>query len=500
MGLSYFWGHLCAVVLSLAALGLLSKKYFFWFLLAIAGFTAMEPRFSLERILMAMSFFACGYSPMWLSLSSKTRKNILLFFFVFLFLTNTLSVSFSEKGSLLLWMPVFLSAYHKQLDKTLSERLVYWLTGFALLFSNKKTAFIAFLSDSLSRFKSKIIYFVAFLLLILSFLLQESVKHFWHKSFEPRIYIWHSTFKAFLDKPLWGHGFGTFSLDFPIFRCHADDIFGARINEQIVHGHNLFLHCAFEQGLIGIALLIILFYLCLRHTPWTILPLSVISLFDAPLVSFNQYLLAGLILIPLFNQPSELTRIVFLELPPKIASKAKYLAYILALMIFLPSLIGHYFYVHKNLDKAIDWDGQNSLYYFMRGANTLNIDTVKSENDLKRAVSLSPHVSYFYGFLAAAQLANSKFDEAKKSIAKAIEYDGGDGYWYMLKAFIYHDDKETFKSYYAKALEINPEIEELIKNPNISASEYIGDRNSDVRIPSFYRSGPKVFLPLPYTE
>ena len=73
--------------------------------------------------------------------------------------------------------------------------------------------------------------------------------------------------------------------------------------------------------------------------------------------------------------------------------------------------MGHFYSSKEQLDKAIYWDHNNPLYYFTRGALTLNTNTISSENDFLKAVELSPGVPYFQGFLGAAQLSNKKINE-----------------------------------------------------------------------------------------
>ncbi len=490
-GLTIWWVHLLAAIFALLNLHKVSHYYLFWIYLLIAFTFASEPRFSTEYFILAAGFTAWSLSNWWQNISEEKRKNFLLIVFILLYAVGKLHCTFYEKGSLILWLPVFLSLYF--ITKNLKTNVIYSVSGLALLFGNKKTALLAFLASLTNYLKSKYIYIAGLLVIGVSFFFLESIQHFFHKSFISRLFIWYSILQGWLAKPFLGHGFGTFAIDFPPYRSHSG-AFGAQTHQQISHGHGLFTHVLFEQGLLGLIIVLAIFYLIYKNAKQAFLPLLIISLFDAPLVCFNQYLLAALILVPFLN-------IKLPQMTSKWIKASQYLAYLLALVIFIPSIVGHYYYDRGSIDDAIKWDSKNSLYHFMRGADLLNKDTVESEKSLERAIELSPNVSYFYGFLAAAKLANLKFTEAKEASAKALYMDGDDQYWYVLSAFShYKDDKDIYKKHYAKALELNPEIDTLLRDPSFTATEFIGAKKADARVVSFYRKGPKVFLPLPYIE
>lgn len=489
-GLAIWWVHLLAAIFALVNLHQVSRYYLFWICLLIALVFASEPRFSLEYVLLAAGFVAWSLGTWWQGLLENKRKNFLLISFILLYLVDKLHYSFYEQGSLLLWLPVFLSLYFISLN-TGSPRLIYSVSGLALLFSNKKTTILAFLASAAIYLKSKYVYIAGLVALGISFFFLENLQHFLEKSLISRLFIWYSSLQGWLAKPLLGHGFGTFAIDFPPYRSHIG-AFGAQAHQQIGHGHGLFPHFLFEQGLLGLIVILVIFYLIYRNAKRAFLPLLIISLFDAPLVYFNQYLLAALILLPFLGH-SIFSWMKFTFKP------AQYLAYVIALIIFIPSIIGHYYYDQDSIDSAIQWDSKNALYHFMKGADLINLDTIASEKSLERATQLSPNVSYFYGFLAATKLANHKFPEAQVAIAKALEMDGEDQYWYVLSAFSHYAD-EIYKQHYAKALELNPDMDELLRNPNYTATEFIGSKKSDARITAFYRKGHKVFLPLPYIQ
>lgn len=494
-GLAIWWVHLLAATFALINLHKISQYYVFWVYLLIALVFASEPRFSLEYTLLAAGFSAWSLSDCWQKLSKEHRRNFLLISFLLLYSLEKLHCVFSEKGSVLLWLPVLLSLYFVEAPsfKFNKANFIYLISGIALLFGNKKTSLLAFLASTAIYLKSKYFYIAGVVALGASFFFRETLQHFIEKSLVSRLFIWYSSLTGWLAKPILGHGFGTFAIDFPPYRSHIG-AFGAQAHQQIGHGHGLFTHFLFEQGLFGFTLAIFVFYLVYKNCKQAFLPLLIISLFDAPLVYFNQYLVAALILIP-FIKDQKFKWMKFQFKP------ASYLACIIALIIFIPSVIGHYYYDRGSIDNAIQWDQKNSLYHFMKGADLINLDTVAAEKSLDTAIKLSPNVSYFYGFLAATKLANHNFIEAKTAIAQALEMDGEDQYWYVLSAFShYADDQATYKKHYAKALELNPDIDKLLRNPNYTATEFIGAKKADARITSFYRKGHKVFLPLPYIE
>lgn len=503
-GLSFWFFQVLAGVFILPVIYSLSSRYIFWFLILVSSFFASESRFSIEYLIMAMGFFAWGAHPFWIKLSDRSRMVSMSLIFLGVFITTKLGIIFSEPGSFYFFVPAWLSLCFQGFLPL--NYFAYGLSGFLLVISNKTSTLLAYIVSLLENFKSKFLLIGAAALLVLSFLVSDSLKHFIYKSFIPRLVIWKSSLVGFLNAPLFGHGFGTFPIDFPVFRSHGD-VFGAKVHQHIVHGHSLFTHVLFEQGILGLVLLFILFYIIFKKARAAFLPALVVSFTDASLVSFSQYLIFGLIFLPLFlkenTNKSKLEILIeklFSELPKRFRLFARISGYLLVITVIGTSSIGHYYYSKKNYDKAIKWDPKNSLYYFTRGARVLNQDTEASEKDLRRAIELSPSVSYFYGFLAASELANHKIEDAKINIKKALEYDGGDAYWYLLSSFINHEDKELSKEHYSKAIKKNPEIEDLLLSPEYKASEYIGSKKGDVRISSFYRNGPKIFLPLPYLE
>ena len=495
-GIASFLGHLGTVIISISAIKNISKSYFFWLIIIITFLTSQEKRLSLEYILLATTFFAIGANPEWLRDKDhknhfQKRKKVLFIVFLFLIMTNLLHIEMSERGSLLLWLPIFLVFYFEKLE--LKNSLLYFIYGVCLFLSNKLTTLLAFIFS----LRSKAAYLLSIFVFVAYFIYKQNTIKFFTKSFEPRLYVWKSAWNGFLHKPVFGYGFGTFALDFPPYRAHSK-VLGGRISEIVAHGHSLFFHYAFELGIIGLILVLVIFYLIWINKKEGIFPLLIISLCDAPLVTFNQYALAGLIIIPVIKNFG-LLKNLFIEFNNRTIKNISFIfAIFLSLYIYIPSLMGHFYYSKGNLDKAICWDKSNSLYYFTRGALTLNTNTTSSENDFLKAVELSPGVPYFHGFLGATQLVNKNLKNSKDSLERAINLDGNNGYWCFLYAFANYNDKEIFNKYLKKALQQNPEIKKIISNPHVTSSQYIGNSNlGDPRLIGFYRTGPKLYFPLP---
>gem|GEM_PF-1789604 len=537
-GITTVFGHALLAAISLYGLYYSSRFVLFWILLALVLFGASEPRFSLEYYLWAAGLLGLALSPRWLAASSRKREITLFIAFVIFALADYSRITFSERGSLMIWLPVWLSVIASQSSVTASNESVIasaakqsrlWLeplAAAAMLISNKKAALLAYLSHLAQLVVARSRRLIALLVLLLIALGYWISAHpkFWanflHKSILSRLHIWQSVFNGFLDRPILGHGFGTFAIDFPPYRQHAD-VLGGHMAEHVAHGHSLPLHLMFELGLVGLALYIFLVILIYRYARKALLPFLVISICDATMVSFNQYLLAALILAPnvIASPKGEaihraksvycfVTALHTMKLPQRLIKPACYLACTLALIFSTLSVTAHYYYDRGIYSQAIALDPYHSLYHFMRGASGLHLHPSLSEYDLERAVELSPHVSYFYGFLAAAHLANvqdlseSSQDPRLKSagvaINTAIKYDGSDAYWHTLSSFIHYQNPELSQREMDLALKRNPEIEQLLHDPSYPATEYIGSNKSDVRISSFYRRGAKVFLPLPY--
>ncbi|NQY79326.1 MAG: O-antigen ligase family protein [Candidatus Caenarcaniphilales bacterium] len=500
--------HSVTCLFALSQAGKLAKYPIFWLLLILTYFFATEARLSIEYLLIAGACFIFGSSKSWVNLDKSQRATRLLIVFIALIIANFIKYTFSELGSLLLWLPVMLAINFK--NEKLNNTILNFLGPFILIFLNKKTTVLAALANFANYKKSKILYLVGGLAFASSFFFLESWRHFYNTSFYPRILIWQGAFKGFLAKPLTGHGFGTFTLDFPIFR-ELGNVLGSHANQQVNHGHNLFAHMSFELGIVGILLGLSLFYLVFKREKQALIPLLIICLADSPLQAFNQFIIAGLILLPLCFERSNIDKTLpkfnpvfksfYSKLPQPFSFIAALVLFGIMLYSFIPSCIGHYFYDHKEINQAIYWDAKHPLYYLVRGADRINDDTENSEVNFKKAVELAPNVPYFYGFLASAQLANFKLVEAKESIDYALKYTGEDAYWLLISAILNKEKNETLsKEQYEKAIELEPKLAKILTNPDLPSFRFIGSRKGDPRINAFYRTGKRLYVPLPYIE
>jgi len=79
--------------------------------------------------------------------------------------------------------------------------------------------------------------------------------------------------------------------------------------------------------------------------------------------------------------------------------------------------------VSSDLDEAIDLDPSYAEAYVSRGAYLIDSDPGAAENDLKKAIELSPDSALAYLFLANAQLALGENDAALTSATRANELD-----------------------------------------------------------------------------
>ncbi len=534
-GLSIWWAHGLASLLALRGLRQISHYYIFWFLLLICVFFASEPRFSLEYFLLKIGFLGLAIS---ISQRQECSKKFYWMFLV-LGLIEALGLCFGERGGLLMWLPVFLSLYfsdplnsfskdslknevlrrnplNKNIKDSLPEprmnlgsglknrrsrifqwilnnRLVYFSSLALLLAQPKASSLVSLASVILTKIKSRVAFWTLLILCpLIYFSFFESYKHFLSKSLGSRIYIGASCLKGFIHSVIWGHGFGTFAIDIPVFRI-IRDLWGSRATQQLAHGHSLFGHYGFELGLIGLGILAWVFVLVYRHARPAFLPLLIISCFDCPLVYPQQFLLAGLIFYPALKNSFKLGEIPFKKI-------TKILITIIAGVVFGISVIGHYYYDKANYERAIFWDRYNSLYHFMQGSYYLNKNTFLSEKYFTEAVRLSPNVGYFYGYLSASLLANNKILPAEAAIKKALKSSGENAYWHVIMAFINLAQNKTdiYEKHMSKAVALNPYIPILLDNPQYGSPDVIGSDAGDIRITSFYRRGEKIFLPLPY--
>lgn len=497
-GVVHWFIHALCLAFALPFLYKLSKYYLFWFMLLLCLFCASEPRFSIEYYLIAMGFVGWGLSDWWLNLKKRDRAIFFLTSFTLLLITNLTLIGFAERGAHLAWLPIFLGLYFEPSR----NRIMYTISGIGLLFSNKVSTVIAFLSLLFNRFKTLAIAFVVLIAMFPVLLLKDGIASFIETSVNSRISIWQSSFQGFLASPIFGHGFKTFALDYPEYKIPGEE-WGTHIAQQIAHGHSLFFHYIFELGLVGIILMCVLFYLLYKRAPKALLPFFIVSLLYVPLILFGEFLLASLLLAPFFQKKAEDEHrsigLIFSQFPRKYLFIPAILVYVVALASFVPSAVGHYYYDQGKFTQAIKWDKQNALYFLARGINRMGEGNKDgSLHDFTKATILAPSVGYMHGYLAASALSYQSYEVAKRQIEEAIRLSGANPYWEFIAALANFKDKDTFHNYFWRATKTHPGIVKEVSDPEAEARMYIGGSKSDVRVLSFHRKGPKFYLPLPY--
>ena len=503
IGLSFWWAHLLVGIFVVLNLNKIASYYLFWFLLAVVLLFSTETRLSLEYFLISSALINYSLSDSWKNSSAKIKKLILAISFFFFFLIDYFGLGWVEKGSALMLLPVFLAIYFplNKLDfkinnKSVAQASIYMFSFLAILFSNKRTTLFGFLASLKNLFSRKILLIFSLLVIVSSFLVKDNIANFYRKSIEHRTLIWQAYFKGFQDSPIFGHGYSTFTLDFPPYRIMTKDVIGAQDTEYVVHGHSQIFHSIFEWGVLGITLLILLLILLFKYFNNAFLPFLLVSLFNVSLQSFPQVFLMALMI-----NPFETKEKIFYKLNPGLLQKtSKIILIIFASVLMSMSCIGHYFFDDDYLSKAIKFDPLHPLYYFSRGSDLLNKDIELSKHDLSRAVELAPGVGYMHAFYAASLLGTQDLDKAKIHINKAISQMGEDPYLLMLSSFINVEDQKLSAEHYDRAITLNPDLATYLSDPSYTADEFIGVKSSNPRIMSFFRRGKKIFLPLPFVE
>lgn len=505
---SAWWGHVLTATFAAFHIHKISKYCLFWLLLAVILVSSSELRFSLEYFLLASGIFAASLSPKWQKLDLSKKEIFFFVLFLLFFLLDFFKIRLYEKGSMILLLPFTLALLYpltelhiKNPKANRKQLIVYCLSSIAILLSNKRATLLAFLTSLKQSFNKKILILIAVLILGLSYLVKDNFVRHYQKSIKPRLYIYKSIGKAFINKPLFGHGFGTFALDYPPYRYHADTV-GGKDTEYINHGHSQIFHILFENGLAGLIVFGSLLFFIFQQSKLAFWTFLITSLFDMPLKSFGQFLIFGLI-INTFNYhvKGKYLNYFLMKINKNSINKiSSVLITTVSLIVFSISSFAHYKFDMGLIDEAIKIDKYNSLYHFERGAFLINQNIEQSKTDLENALRLSPSIGYFQAFYSAALLGTGENYKAKMYIDKAIKQMGSDPYLFALASFAYQDDKVLSQNYMGKALELNPDIEYLLKDPSFSADEFIAARQGNPRIMSFYRRGKKLFLPLPYIE
>lgn len=503
--MSYWWDHAVICVLATLFLKKISKYSITWILIANAYLFSNQTRFSSEFLLIALGLSAWALSDQYLK-TTKNQKIILSLTLIAISVIFTLlGKSLDEKYSLLTWLPILVSFYFPVKEKFF-QKDNFIVTSISIVLtslSSKKSIILGFFAQYISTLRSiksrLALAACAIAIFLFSFVFQDDLKSFYGKSIHPRIIIWQASANGFLHKPIGGNGFGIYPMEIISYRKFVYKI-GGKLNKHLKHAHNNFLHIAFEQGVIGIGLfLLLLIFLFRYHNPcfWTLITLSI---FDANLVYSSQYLLAAMIFLPSVLDKEPLVNKKFLILPTKYQNFAYQMILFLCLISFGFSMIGHYYYDIRKYDLAVKFDSEHSLYQFFLGIKNFK----KSEFEdaavsFEKSIKLSRNHGFQQGFLGVSYYMLQETELAGKWMSESLRLSGNDPQWKYVAHIIYRDiDKEFASQIKNEAITESPVLSYYDKGlmpPKLSSIG--GLKDSHFWINSYHRRGEKVFLPTP---
>lgn len=207
--------------------------------------------------------------PYWLPLLLLTI-HLLLAFSIGTTITNRSIGTLGEPNALaasaiFLW-PFILSFDKKQRYRTISLILGIFLTGILIFLSGSRSGMLAlfvqlsFLSLlAIKRIPFQISILISFLFLLLTFITPFVTKQ---NPYENRVEVWKIAFLGGFERPVLGGGFGNIE---KLFHTSA-----VRINLPIQYyyvdsSHNVFLDYWFQGGFIGLLLLLLITFQCIRN-------------------------------------------------------------------------------------------------------------------------------------------------------------------------------------------------------------------------------------------
>jgi O-antigen ligase len=503
--MSYWWAHAVICILATLFIKRISKYYITWILIINASLFSNQTRFSTEFLLIALGLSAWALSDQYLK-TTKNQKIILSMTLITISVIFTLlGKSLNEKYSLLAWLPILVSFYFPVKEK-LFQNNNFIATSIAVALtslSSKKSILLGYFAQYISTLRSiksrLALAACAIAIFLFSFVFQDDLKNFYGKSIHPRIIIWQASINGFLHKPIGGNGFGIYSMEINSYRKFVYKI-GGKLNKHLDHAHNNFLHVAFEQGLIGIGLfLLLLVFLLIHHNPcfWTLITLSI---FDANLVYSSQYLLASMIFLPSILDKEPLLDKKFFVLPFKYQNFAYQIILFLCLINFGFSVIGHYHYDNKNYDMAIKFDSEHSLYQFFLGVERYKKNKLaEAIVGFEKSIKLSKNHGFQQGFLAVSYYMLGEKEKAAKWISEGLRLSGNEAQWKYVAHLLYLDIDPSFsKKIKAEALSQDPILSYYDKGLMPPKLSFIGGyQDSYFWIKSYQRRGEKVFLPTP---
>lgn len=503
--MSYWWAHAITCIIACVNLRLISKYTITWILIANTVFFSSQTRFSLEFLLITMGLSAWAFQDQYQNTNKKQKFFLVLSLILISVVFTIIGKNLNERFAFLSWLPVLISFYFPIKERLFEKNNLTssLLSTILVLFSSKKSVILGFFAQYLSVIRSA----KSFILLVLvatsfffsSFIFQDNIKDFYDKSISPRLIIWQSAAKGFLNKPIGGNGFGIFPMEINTYRNTVHKI-GGKLNEHLNHAHNNFLHIAFEQGLIGLSLFALLLWFLYTNHPGSFWTFLVISMLDASLVYSAQYFIAALIFIPAILNNKPLIDKKFFLLPTRYQNFTYRILLLICLISFSFSVIGHYFYEQKQYGLAIKFDSDHSLYQFFEGIKEFKKNKITEAIPFfEKSISLSKNYGFQQGFLATCYYMTGEQENAMKWIAEAMKLDGDEAQWKYIAYHIYtNSDPKYAMQLKEEAIASNSLLlyyDKGIMPPKLSTIG--GSENSTAWINSFQRRSEIVYLPTP---
>lgn len=502
--MSYWFFHALIAIFAFLKLKKISHYSLTWLFIVIAFLFSSQARFSLEAILINLGILAWVVDSDFKNLSKKQRGLIVLI----IILINTgftlIGKNLNESHGLLVWLPVLISLYFPLEQKELQKKNFFSsiLTLILSILVSKLSLIFSLCSQYLSVFKSKknilTILAIAMTVLISSILFKGQLNQFYKKSINPRIIILKTSFNGFLAKPIFGNGFASYPIEINGYRAQVNSI-GGKIGNHINHAHNSFSQIAFEQGLLGLALLAYFFYFLWGYNKTSFYCLLFAASFDSIFVYSNQYLVFFLLFIPeFFTQNNKIAFQNLLILPLKYQKFASHFLLFIALVLFSTSCIGHFFYDQKSYIKALKFDDHPLYHFFYATELFKKMEFNKATLFFQNSINLAENHGYQQGFLASSFFMANDFNNSTKWIDEAIQKSADSAHWQYLGSMIYASiNTQIAKNLKTEALKNDPNLLFYEKGVQPPKLKYYGLDKSLIWVNSYQRRGDKVYLPVP---
>ena len=189
--------------------------------------------------------------------------------------------------------------------------IAFFFNGYALVLADSRAAYLGLITGFLILFwnflPKKIKYMhtiTGFCLSALFFMLTIFLSYYRPDSAKARLLIWKVSVNMIEDKPITGHGIGSFKQKYMLYQA---DYFAkqptseyVQVADNVAYPYNEFIHIFVELGIIGAILLIILY----------------VFLYLTPALNLSQRIIRGafasLSVFGLFSYPSEVYTLLFL--------------------------------------------------------------------------------------------------------------------------------------------------------------------------------------------